>query len=155
MFQNIRYPVGYFYEDLATTYKLFYTARKIAVSDDKLYFYYQRADSIMNRTFSIWKIDRVKVGKEMIDWTRINCPELEKGANFRFFLANVQTLREIPLTKEWENDIKILLKNISEYRTEVIRNRNVRKMDRLVALGTYLNLSLLKKMGNLYKIIWP
>lgn len=40
LFQTVRYPVGRYWEDLATTYKILYTCEQIAVLDDVLYYYY-------------------------------------------------------------------------------------------------------------------
>ena len=48
LFENIRYPIGMIHEDDATTPKLLYRARKIVLMDDKLYYYRQRAGSIMD-----------------------------------------------------------------------------------------------------------
>ena len=47
---NIRYPKGLFYEDLATTPILLTKARKISYIDEALYYYVQRQGSIMNQT---------------------------------------------------------------------------------------------------------
>ena len=45
----VRYPVGKIFEDGFTTYKLVYNASKVAFTDEVLYFYRQRGDSIMSR----------------------------------------------------------------------------------------------------------
>lgn len=46
LFDNIEFPVGKVHEDTATTYKLYYAARCVAISQEKLYLYRQRNDSI-------------------------------------------------------------------------------------------------------------
>lgn len=46
-FKTIRYPVGKFHEDEFVTYKLYYAAKKICYIQQKLYYYFQRNDSIM------------------------------------------------------------------------------------------------------------
>lgn len=46
LFQDIRFPEGRFYEDLATTHKLVHKARKIIRISDYLYFQTKRPDSI-------------------------------------------------------------------------------------------------------------
>lgn len=49
LLHGIRFPVGKVHEDTATTYKLYYAARHIAVSEAKLYYYRQRAGSITGK----------------------------------------------------------------------------------------------------------
>lgn len=47
LFKNIRYPVGRKMEDIGTTYKLYYIAKKIVIGDAIKYYYYQRNNSIL------------------------------------------------------------------------------------------------------------
>ena len=46
LFDDIRYPEGRIFEDLATTHKLIHKAKKVYLLDDRLYFYIIRKDSI-------------------------------------------------------------------------------------------------------------
>lgn len=48
LFSQIRYPIGYKYEDMGTTYKLFMSAHRITFISTPLYFYRQREGSIMS-----------------------------------------------------------------------------------------------------------
>lgn len=64
LFSGIRYPTGKIHEDEFTTYKLAWKANKIAVTNAKLYFYRQRADSIMGRSYSIKRLDAGEALKE-------------------------------------------------------------------------------------------
>lgn len=52
LFENIRYPIGKMYEDVFTTYKLFYKAKKVVSLDEPLYYYIQRDGSILRKGFS-------------------------------------------------------------------------------------------------------
>lgn len=47
LFNEIEYPKGKNYEDEATTYRLFYKAKKVVYTNTPLYYYLQRQDSIM------------------------------------------------------------------------------------------------------------
>lgn len=49
LFRDIRYPLGRMMEDQGTTYKLFLQCEKVAYHPVPLYYYYQRADSILHR----------------------------------------------------------------------------------------------------------
>ena len=47
LFTGIRYPVGRIHEDEFVTYKLYILSKNVAIVREKLYFYFQREDSIM------------------------------------------------------------------------------------------------------------
>ena len=48
VFDDVRYPVGYTWEDLGTTYKLLLNANSIFCTPEKLYYYRQRKGSIIH-----------------------------------------------------------------------------------------------------------
>lgn len=50
LFDGIRYPEGYIFEDLGTTYRLVERCPRISFRREALYNYYQRADSTLNQT---------------------------------------------------------------------------------------------------------
>lgn len=154
-FDCIRYPKGVIFEDLATTYRIFYGKERIAYSNEKMYNYLQRDNSIMYQRFSRKRFDRIDIGREMMEWARNKEPELRKAAETRYFIANIQLFREMPLTNEWENDLNDVLSNIKKYRRAVIRNRKAKMIDRLIALSTCLGVRPLKAIGKIYKIVWP
>lgn len=57
LFDGIRYPVGRIHEDDATTPRVLYRAKRVALSSEQLYLYRQRAGSIMGATFSAKRFD--------------------------------------------------------------------------------------------------
>lgn len=57
LFENILFPKAKLHEDQFTTYKLFFESKKIVYDSSKLYFYFQRNDSIMNKQFNIKRMD--------------------------------------------------------------------------------------------------
>lgn len=63
MFDNIRYPIGKFYEDGATIYKVLYKANNIVYSDSVLYYYYQRSGSTSRKSFDKTRLDRLDAFK--------------------------------------------------------------------------------------------
>lgn len=48
LFSTLRFPKGKYHEDEFTTYILFYKSKKIVYTSEILYYYYQRADSIVS-----------------------------------------------------------------------------------------------------------
>ena len=58
LFKNVRYPEGYNYEDIRTTYKLFQKANNIVAIPDILYHYVQYKESISHKRTPKNKLDR-------------------------------------------------------------------------------------------------
>ena len=52
LFDNIRYPVGRIHEDEFTAHLVLWNARKIAVTNQYLYYYLQRSTSITGKKFT-------------------------------------------------------------------------------------------------------
>lgn len=64
LWKDISYPVGKFYEDAATTYKLIYATKNIVYIDNMLYYYRIRNGSIMNRKYSLKEWDCFEITYE-------------------------------------------------------------------------------------------
>lgn len=56
-FENIRYPEGKLWEDLATTYKLLFSVPYCSVINEALYFYYNNEDGVVKRSWSPQRLD--------------------------------------------------------------------------------------------------
>lgn len=70
LFDNIRYPIGRIHEDEFTTYLLFWKARKIVITNQYLYYYIQRATSIMGQKFSISRLDVLDALRERAEFLK-------------------------------------------------------------------------------------
>lgn len=154
LFQEIEYPKGKIYEDLGTTYKLFYLSEKIVYSSEVLYYYYQRNDSTMNKKFTLEKMDRIELSKELLEWAVNNCLQLKDAAIARFFISNMQVLQEIPNINVYHEQIQFIKRNIEKYRVQVIFNKNVKFVNRIIACCACFEINLLKKLGFFYKKIY-
>ena len=61
IFDGLCYPVGKLYEDDFIIHKLLYKIEKISAVADHMYYYVQRADSIVNQCYSVKNLDSVQV----------------------------------------------------------------------------------------------
>lgn len=68
LYDGIRYPDGKIFEDIYVTHQLLYKAKKIAVVDQKLVYYYQHPDSIMNKKYHVGKLDYLDASKQRISF---------------------------------------------------------------------------------------
>ncbi|MCB6142735.1 glycosyltransferase [Lachnospira pectinoschiza] len=58
LFESIRYPLGRKMEDLGTTYRLFDLSKNISYNSKRLYYYYQRENSILHNLNKSFYIDK-------------------------------------------------------------------------------------------------
>ena len=155
LFKDIFYPVGKLYEDLGTTYKVLYKAEKVIWSSEKKYFYRQRYDSIMKKKFTMSNIDRIEVSQDLLRFVEDKCKSLHKAAVSRFFISNIQVLREVPLKENQYSDVIYEIKrNIKQFRKEVLLDKKAKKINRLIALASYGPIGILQKLGKLHKKVY-
>ncbi len=154
-FEDISYPIGMLYEDLATTYKLFLKAKKIVLTENQLYNYLIRSGSIMRRKFDNHNMDRIVVSKRIVEDMQFEDVFLQRAAKYRLFISCVQVLREIPLDESFSEERKELESVISEFRIDILSDSNVRIISKIIALSTYFPLKVLQATGRIYKRISP
>lgn len=92
LFQNIKFPVGRRYEDIAVLYKYFQLAKKICLYNDCLYFYRQHSNSTIHVKEPQEKInllkESIRARTEQLDFFKENkYTQAYKNAS-RYFLAD-------------------------------------------------------------------
>ncbi len=102
---DLRFPVGKIYEDLALTYRLVDRARKIVRTKEKLYFYRQRANSLLNEPFNERKLSILEIADQMREYIIHTHPKLLKSVNSRVISAYCHILIRLPDDPKW-NDLK-------------------------------------------------
>lgn len=119
LLKEIRYPVGKMHEDEFVTYKIFAHCRKVAEVSDGMYFYFERADSIMGK-YKIKRLDALEAFHESLEFISKEMPELygKVFVNYLFNLAiayyRVSTLKD---QKDINREIrKAFLKIWQEYK---------------------------------------
>jgi len=64
LFEGIECPDSKIMEDVATTYKVAYRAKRVVYIRDRLYYYFRSTDSIIRGTFGLYKLDGLKLYEE-------------------------------------------------------------------------------------------
>lgn len=113
LFKTIRYPVGKNMEDLATTYKLIYESEKIVYNPSKLYFYYQRNDSILHTIDSEFCSTKLQITRERYSFVKEKFPKMLSNDIYMF----CECLGEYPYLSakqqlQVERDMKLLWKKV-------------------------------------------
>ncbi len=126
LFSDVRFPVGYAYEDQGTTYKTFLRSEKIVYVGEHLYFYLQRSGSILHSNGSS---KRYWDGIQMIEQQYndvIKCfPRLKQPANVRLISMYFHTLLGGSLTKD-KALIKYSWNGIKNNRNGIVFSFNIR-----------------------------
>lgn len=99
---NITYPRGRQFEDIATTYKLLANSRKIYMSSKKIYYYFQRENSITHVHNETDLSDIIATFSEMRSFIKKIYPVLEpKVLKYEFNMIFMLIIR----LKNWENQV--------------------------------------------------
>ena len=67
LFTDVRFPMNQIYEDMFTVFKILSKGKKMVVSNQIGYFYYQNFQSITNAKFSKKNLDLLKVCNQIVD----------------------------------------------------------------------------------------
>lgn len=135
LFDDIRYPKGELYEDLATTYKLFAKAKRIVIDSRKMYNYRQRYGSIVNNSFNLKHLKSLDFAKEQTEFIQENYPNIIKAAQNREFMDYFYIFLELP-PKQFPAIEKRLKEGMKRYRKTVLLDKESLKKPRLVALAS-------------------
>ena len=120
---GIRYPKGMLHEDEATTYKLFYEAKKIVVTNEELYYYLIRENSITNKKYTLKRLDFIQELEEQLEFFKSrNENELYIETYYRYARGLIQAYFrckrniedsenvQVELMQKYKNASKELLK---------------------------------------------
>lgn len=149
LFENIRYPYGLIYEDLALTYKLFAKSQKIAFTSAKNYFYLIRSNSLDGGSITPRRYESaLTILKQLYDDKNEFSKEVKRAFECRILSFAFHILLQLQ-NNEKEKQEK-LLEYVKKYRMSVFFNSHARLKSRVASLLSYGGVSLLnifKKYG--------
>ena len=131
LFQGIHFPKGRLYEDVNTIYKVLLRADQVVCSKQVEYFYFVRPRSIVHSDFQPQKMDYITNTREVMEDMRLHEPDLFPAAVSRFLWANLHILVHLP-GKGCEAERRQVLENIRRYRRQVLRDPEVRRLNKLL-----------------------
>ena len=134
-------------EDLATTYKLMLKAHKVAYTSKKLYYYFQRPDSMMG-AFSPKKLDILKISTMMqadivTKYPALTLPLYSKIVSMYFGVALQMNSNEPNSRLLWEE--------IKKYRGYVLKDAQGRAKTRIACLISFLGPGAIKQLFKMIK----
>lgn len=150
MFESICYPPKKLFEDIGTTYKLFFLCPYISVGLESKYNYICRNNSIVNGKFNISKLDLLEMTDSMATDVLNKYPELSDAVLRRQIYARFSTLNQMldvnGFSKE-KQDIICFLKN---HRKKIMIDVRTPKRDKFGIILLTLGLPVYKLAWNLY-----
>ena len=94
LFDKICYPKGKVYEDEFTTYKVLLAANKVVVTNEKLYFYYIRNDSLSHARFNENQLDKLTAYDEVLCYFENRCSDIRPLLKYRWLDAYIVFCRD-------------------------------------------------------------
>jgi glycosyltransferase involved in cell wall biosynthesis len=79
LFAEIKYPLGRKMEDLGTTYRLMEQSQRVVYDSRKLYYYFQRADSIVHKPDMKFYVDKLELSIERYSYLKSRCGEFKEN----------------------------------------------------------------------------
>jgi glycosyltransferase involved in cell wall biosynthesis len=117
LFSNLQYEVGRIHEDEFIAHKVLYKSSKVTYLPIKLYYYFQRTNSIMRSRFNIKRLDRVYALKDRVDYfNKINQLNLQHKAEDRYIQSIFSNYKKVKA-----NNI-VAFKEIKEIRVDLLMN---------------------------------
>lgn len=133
------FPVGLYYEDLASIYKIIHRVDKVAVVDSReLYAYRMRGNSIIRQNYSHLKgASALKISGDLYANICNWYPELSDAAASRCFsvcrMVFAQAISASTASESAESDADELWSVIKRFRTTVLKDSKARKRERFAA----------------------
>ena len=148
--ENVRFPVGLIYEDLATVYRFISQCERVVFSTEKLYLYRVYFGSTMRQSYKPKMFySCIQVSQKLYSDIKENFPELEKAAASRAFSVNRAIYFQIPRALKQER--LQVWREMKKYRKTVILDPHARKRERLAALLSYSGPEIFHLFAGLYR----
>ena len=138
IFEDIRFPLGKLYEDQFIAYKTFHKSQGVTYIDQEMYFYFNRAGSIQNESFTIRKMDELEANIECVAFIKDRYPQLCEAATCKLVSSCFHILFAIHDQKMWKREVGQLEKIIRDNRKKMLFGKDVNKKVRLGCLCSYL-----------------
>lgn len=137
------FPVGLYYEDVASTYKFLSAAKQIVfVSTTDLYAYRLRSDSIIRQQYSHAKgYSAITIANNLYEDVCERMPKYKSAAASRCFalarLVFAQLVDDDDNIERFKNDFDCLWIIIRKHRLTVVGDSKARRRERMAAIISY------------------
>ena len=130
-FDEIRFPTGHVYEEVATIYRLMLTQDKTAITTRPLYNYVKHSDSIVTSSYSSRHMDMLSYSCEMLQFAEREKPGLIPAARRRIVYACFYLLKTMGAEyRKYPEDVKAIMELFRENKKSVLCDPLVSRRDK-------------------------
>lgn len=151
LFANVRYPVGRYFEDIFTTYKLLIQADKTVSLDSPKYLYLKRGDSITGEMNNKKYYDRFRASLELYETIKDkNYPKAQKISLARTVTEGIELCNFQLITKDIAVNNKYLVELagfLGKHIRQIVRNKSIRTEMKVASL-------LILTSSKIYKMLY-
>lgn len=147
LFDEVSYPIGKLFEDIATTYALMMQDENIAVGYETKYNYIFHQQSIVNSRFDRNKMDMIEMTDRMARDVLAAYPELAEAVLRRRVYSRFSTLNQMLEAEGWEEERAGIMNFIRSNTRSILRNKKAPRRDKVAVLLLNLNYPL-------YRFCW-
>ncbi len=151
IWNELEFPIGFIYEDLATIYKTYDIANRIVYIDYNGYFYFQRKGSSLNSIFNEKKLSRIDFSEEILDFVKAHYPQIVNAAYCRLFWSASGALMDIPWSYDNTVRKKQIIHDIKNSRLIVLKDSNCKCKIRCLAMLSFWGISIYEIVLNVIK----
>lgn len=151
LFDNVRYPEGRYFEDIATTYKLFMLSNKIVHINSSKYYYLQREDSICGSYTCKKSYDHFTSWYECLKAIKCLYPKLSnlyKDKLFEIAYFSLNNILSLGGRKSYSDKIKSIYNQLIQIYPYIVKNKDIEYKHKILLL--FLNIN-----SNVYFILYP
>lgn len=152
LFEEIRFPEGNIYEDIAIIYKVFEMAEQVVYVSYEGYHYLLREAGTTLKRFTTKKMDLIDVVEEMEAYILEQCPEVQSAMRSKFVRANFHIYLQIPQEREFATERMRIENNINKYRRSVLKDKRTRRGTKAALLLSGISYGLFYRLKNLRQL---
>lgn len=143
--RKYEFPKGKFHEDEYITYNYYFNSHSVAISEAKLYYYFQRENSIMHMKGNAL-LDELDAADNLVEFCRKNAPYALNAAQSKKFSDYCQVL--FCLDKNKQKEIYDRVKtDLNILKTKIVFDKNVRTKNRIAAIVLFGGCSCLNRLN--------
>ena len=134
LFNDLEYPIGKYYEDLATTYKLFSKSKKVVLIKEVVYYYFQNENSIMHEKYSNKRLEGIDFALEELKFISVHHPSIVNAAIYRLFFECLSCVSIMPSDKKERTTV---WRYIKRYRAMVLNDKKLYRRQRMLCYASF------------------
>ena len=156
--KNNRFPIGKTNEDIFTIFKVFFEAKKVVYSNEKLYYYFKNPTSTTKSKFTKKNLDLLFAWNKVVKISKFSSEDVKELANFRlqkgyFSLLGIIAYYGIENTEKNMKIKKVLLKQFKKIYSSLLKSDLISFNKKLAIIFMIFNFEFCCSIGKVIRKI--